>query len=61
MLTFKGLPSASPIPRASKLSAKCVVVVTRPRTARPVWFEKTLQFAMNIEYESDQSMMDTSQ
>ena len=44
MLTFKGLPSASPIPRASKLSAKCVVVVTRPRTSKTclVWENFTI-------------------
>ena len=44
MLTFKGLPSASPIPRASKLSAKCVVVVTRPHTSKTclVWENFTI-------------------
>ena len=44
MLTFKGLPSASPIPRASKLSAKCVVVVTRPHpsTTCLVWENFTI-------------------
>ena len=44
MLTFKGLPSASPIPRASKLSAKCVVVVTRPHPSKTclVWENFTI-------------------
>ena len=46
MLTFKGLPSASPIPRASKLSAKCVVVVTRPHPSKTclVWENFTISY-----------------